>query len=72
MGNTDSDYKSLIALATNAELNGGTVDMTRVGPTYRRQAAAFLRELASRIDIPLLWCQDCQDDYERGTQHRCA
>lgn len=50
MGNTYTDAMSLHALATNAELSGGNIDVSGLGPTYRTQAAEFLRELADRIE----------------------
>lgn len=47
-----TDAMSLWALHTNAELHGGMVDMSKVGPTLRGQCAAYLRGLADRIENP--------------------
>lgn len=49
-----NDAMSLWALHTNAELHGGMVNMSGVGPTLRGQCAAYLRDLADRIQNPTL------------------
>lgn len=46
------DYSPLRALTINAELSGGAVDLSGLGPTYKAEATRYLRELANRIESP--------------------
>jgi hypothetical protein len=51
MSDEYTDAMSLRSLWENADINGGTVDVSGVGPNYRAELVAYLRELADRIEL---------------------
>lgn len=48
----ENDVQSLRALTINAELSGGMVDLSGLGPNFREFVVEYLRELANRIEHP--------------------